>query len=95
MKFSSELISLAWRTRRYAAKAIGCRVMEVSWKECLSIARESITSYKKDEHYAFKFNKTSINKSSWDRARNAILNTRDIINSINDDNDNFDFSKLL
>lgn len=42
---SSEINSKAWRIRRNAAKRFNCKVMEISWKECLRMAKECCKSY--------------------------------------------------
>lgn len=50
--FNSKQIKKAWKIRREAAVKFGCRVMEISWKECLKMVNEdqliSYDSFKKN-----------------------------------------------
>lgn len=39
--FTSKLIKAAWKIRREAAKTWTCGIMEISWKECLMMAKEN------------------------------------------------------
>ena len=39
--FTTELIQKAWKIRREAAVKFNCRIMEISWKECLAMAKEN------------------------------------------------------
>lgn len=45
MKHSQEINSKAWTIRKHAAKRFNCKIMEVSWKECLRMAKENSLSY--------------------------------------------------
>ena len=37
-----ELNTKAWEIRREAANRLGCKVMEVSWRECLILAKKEL-----------------------------------------------------
>ena len=39
--FTSKLIKAAWKIRREAAKTWTCGIMEISWKECIRMAKEN------------------------------------------------------
>ena len=41
MKFTSKLIKAAWAIRRQAAQKFSCKIMEISWRECLIMASET------------------------------------------------------
>lgn len=41
----SQLNKKAWAIRKRAAKRLNCKVMQVSWKECLRMAKEGCVTY--------------------------------------------------
>ena len=41
----SRINKKAWNIRRNAAQRLNCKIMEVSWKECLRMAKEDSISY--------------------------------------------------
>lgn len=43
-KFTADTMKKAWAIRRAAAVKFGCRVSEVSWKECLKMATPNAQS---------------------------------------------------
>lgn len=45
MQYTSELNKKAWNIRRNIAKRLNCKIMAVSWKECLIKAKECCLSY--------------------------------------------------
>lgn len=51
MKFTSEenkmINTVAWRLRRKAAYKYNCKVLEISWKHCIQIARKQIEKVNK------------------------------------------------
>lgn len=42
---NSELNVKAWQIRRNAAKRFSCKVMEISWSECLRMAKQGNIAY--------------------------------------------------
>ncbi len=44
-KMLSKLNKKAWNIRRNSAKRFGCPVMEISWKECLRMAKQATIGY--------------------------------------------------
>ena len=40
MKFTSKLIKTEWQIRREAAVKFNCKIMLISWKECIRMAKE-------------------------------------------------------
>jgi len=45
MTIQSKINKKAWNIRRNAAKRLNCKIMEVSWGECLRMAKEDSISY--------------------------------------------------
>lgn len=41
MRFTSKLIKQAWQIRRKAAVKFSCKIMLISWKECIAMAKET------------------------------------------------------
>lgn len=45
MTIQSVINKKAWNIRRNAAKRFSCNVMEISWKECILLAKEGCIKY--------------------------------------------------
>ncbi len=45
MTMQSKLNRKAWNIRRNAAKRFNCPVMDISWKECYKLAKQSVIAY--------------------------------------------------
>ena len=45
MKMNATINKKAWTIRKAAAKRFSCKVMEISWSECIKIAKENTIAF--------------------------------------------------